>query len=344
MANVDRRPELLLEGAIKGKVGKKTWHFQTGNIAQSEGYFPKLKPFMQDFVQAIEKLSNPVNDPKGRKAQVARLDITWPKFSLGGHMALLEAEAAHNVDLGGELHLKFDPLLKADLRIDVLHMLIQLAKAKTGGVAAFLEKVRDAAEKGIDSKTFSAKAVVRLDLIIQGSLEADLKWQKDANQKWIRTRGDKTGQVSMGLTIGLEAAIRAEAKVFYVKMTVGANLQIKGARNASEGVGGIITLFATTAAGKPAVGGDIIFTGAAIYYMFYAEVSKDENVTDEGGRKVQPSRISVVSDQATKLEKRELTKLHEFLKASSWPRRLKETIDLDGEVSDEPIVFNDLEI
>ncbi len=82
-------------------------------------------------------------------------------------------------------------------------------------------------------------------------------------------------------------------------------------------------LFATTAEGKPAVGGEFIFTGATIYYLYYAEVCIRENMNQEGkksgntgvGRYGKGSN----SKNKTYTRREEKSGHHELLKPRTWP-------------------------
>jgi len=89
---------------------------------------------------------------------------------------------------------------------------------------------------------------------------------------WGSLGGDKTAKASLGVTIGLAAEASVTSSIFFVEVRAGVSMELQGARNKGEGIGIINTIYATTAADKPAVGGSIVFTGATLYYSYYAEV------------------------------------------------------------------------
>ncbi len=83
-------------------------------------------------------------------------------------------------------------------------------------------------------------------------------------------------------------------------------------------------LFATTAEGKPAIGGEFIFTGATIYYLYYAEVSIRES---ENGNGRKHGRTDGNTGQGTaKKKSKEYTRReeksgkYELLAPQTWPK------------------------
>ena len=237
---------------------------------------------MADFVKRIDDIALNVDKNKG----LVKFNLTWPSVSLGGDIELKENNNTHEVDIGGEISFKMDPLVKADVRTDLLEWLILAA----GPYAVFLKKIKTKAAQGIGTKNINAKAVIAIELVIVGEVKASLKWSKSAQDKWLTTEGDKSGAAEAGVTVGLEAKIRVETKIFYVVITMGAELHVKGAASTTEGIGIFASLYATTEKNKPAFGGSVKFTGAAIYYTYYAEVGSEEVDSDEekdqsGGRR-----------------------------------------------------------
>ncbi len=224
------------------------------------------------------------------------------------------------MDFGGKIDFKLNPLIGADVHVDILQVLIRRAP----GISSFLTMVRERAAKGIGNDKVSASAIVELNLIISGQVAATLAWKKNAKDKWLSAEGEKTAKRSVSLTISLEGKIEVKTKIFYVKITVGAGFDIKGSRSKTEGIGGVMDLFATTAEGKPAVGGEFIFTGATIYYLYYAEVSIMENPSAEVASSASGKR-SVSSEGTTQKNKtyarrEEKSGKYELLEAQTWPK------------------------
>ncbi len=259
----------FLEGELGYYIGDSTWKFKKGKI---EDYFPKLGAAAGSVVRGIDALTGAAEEENKKYGKIVKVQLK-SKVSLGADVELLESRGYYDVDFGGKIDFKLDPLIGADVHVDILQVLIRRAP----GISSFLTMVREKAAKGFDNKKVSASAIVELNLIISGQVAATLAWKKNAKDKWLSTEGDKTAKRSVSLTVSLIGKVRAEAKIFYVKITVGVGFELKGARSKTEGIGGVMDLFATTAEGKPAVGGEFIFTGATIYYLYYAEVCVEEN-------------------------------------------------------------------
>jgi hypothetical protein len=235
--------------------------------------------------------------------------------TLGADVELLEAKGGYDVDFGGKIEFKLDPLIGADVQVDILQILIKRAP----GISPFLTMVREKAAKGVNTEKVALTAVVELNLIITGQTAISMEWKKQAKDKWLSTAGDKTAKRSVSLTVSLEGKIKVEGRVFFVKVTFGAGFEVKGSRRKTEGVGGVMELFATTAEGKPAVGGEFIFTGATIYYMYYAEVSvkENQNSQDNKASRIAPGRGA---NAKKSYARREESGKHELLKAKTWPK------------------------
>lgn len=218
----------------------------------------------------LRKFADRIDDmivaKKEKDSSPIKVDLTWPKIELSGDIELQEVETSHQVELGGSVSLNMSPLIEADMTLDIVHWLIKCAPP---GYSQFLEEVRERAAKGIGSKNINANAVVALDLTISGGLGGKLAWKKPANKPW---RGDATGKAA--LSFKLKAEVSADATIFYVKIQIGMTATLASDAGDAEGVGATFNLNAVVAQGKPALDGFIEFTGAAIYYTYYAEVSR----------------------------------------------------------------------
>jgi len=328
--------ELKLLAKINGNLSKKNWAFETSKSNDTNKYFPDIHEKVDGLVKRIDKFKTMKNQDEDIDVGLVNLNIGWPNISIGGNIELKEATNDFDVDVGGDLSLAFSPLIKADLKTDILDWFVSLVGGPFG---EFLRRVKIQAAKGIGTKKFNAKAILALEVIVNGSLSAELKWEKTAKEKWLSTVGNKTGSASLGLTIGLVGVIKGETQIFRVKITIGAEFHLKGARNSSEGIGGIVTLFATTAKDKPAIGGKFEFTGAALYYTYYAEVGsaeiESERTSDaSSGRKKSglASQASQTSSSESKLKEDRLEKFHEFFAPFEIPR--KNSIDKPIPISD----------
>jgi len=326
------KSQLKLASKINGNVGSKDWAFETSNSKDTKDFFPKIFETVDGLVKRVDEFAA-MSDPDAKNGADAniglvKLNVGWPNISLGGNIELKEAADDFDVDVGGDISLSFAPLIKAELRTDILDWFVSI----TGGpFGEFLRRVKIQAAKGVGTKNFNAKAIVALEIVMSGSLSADLKWEKNAKEKWLSTAGDKTGSASLGLTIGLVGVIKGETQIFRVKVTIGAELHLKGAKSPADGIGGIVTLFSTTAKGKPALGGKFEFTGAALYYTYYAEVGSAEvestnSATSSSGRRSSARTEAAVapSKTETSFKEKELEKLHEFFAPFTIPSENKD--------------------
>ena len=308
-----------LSANINGNVGEKNWAFETSDKNEADRYFPSIQNSIRGLVYKLDDFYRKADSKKG----LVRFNITWPSISLGGNIELKESSDNFDVDIGGEVYLNFAPLFKADVKMDLLEWLLLF----TSPLGPFLQEIKTkAASDGIGTKKLNAKAVIAIDLILSGEASTTLNWKKSANDKWLTTQGDKVSEATAGVTIGLEAKIKAEAKIFYVKITFGAELHIKGANNASQGIGIFFTIFATTEKDKPAIGGKIEFTGAAIYYTYYSEIGSEELQSDQADANNTRTRgsgskvASKKSNKETKAKENKMEKLTEVFPADYWPK------------------------
>ena len=310
-----KKSEFGLKVELNGNVGKKDWKFETGAKRDAERYMPGIQNTMRGLIYKLDDYYRKADTSKG----LVRFTVTWPSISIGGNIELLEDKNDFSVDVGGEVFLKLDPLIKADIRTDILEWLISFT-----AMGPFLQKIKSKAADGVGSDNLNAKAIIAIDLIVTGEASANLNWKKSASEKWLSTSGDKAMEAKAGVTIGLEAKIQAEAKVFYVKITMGAELHVKGAENTSEGIGIFLTLYATTEKDKPAVGGKVKFTGAAIYYTYYAEIGKEDVVSDSGSNQKRTRNAGSVfgpkTSQEHKLKEDRMEKITEIFAADEWPK------------------------
>lgn len=329
---------LKLAANISGNVGEKNWAFETSSSKQIDKYFPELHEKVDNIVKRLgefKSMSNPdAKAEKDKDTALIKFKVDWPNISLGGNIELKEAIGSNEVDIGGDINFGFNPLLKADVRTDILDWFIT---GVGGPFGEFLRRVKVKAAKGVGTETINAKAIVALEVVVSGNLSATLKWEKNAKEKWISSKGDKTSEASASLNIGLEGKIQGETKIFRVKIVMGAELHLKGATSVSEGIGGTLTLFATTAENKPALGGSFKFTGAALYYTYYAEIGSaqiENNDTQETTRRRGSSNArgaaAIEAQKDTKLKEDRLKKLHQFFDPQEWPKSDKRNTPVTG--------------
>jgi len=303
----DAKAEWLTKGKIGGNIGERTLSYDTETKKEANNYFPGLQGTLGDMLGQIDKFSS----AKGALNSLGKLSVE-SAVSLGGGLELKESNKNYAVGLGGDISINLNPLLGATVSVDIFDYLAMQA----GG--PILLEYKKMAEKG-ESHAVVIKAVIS----VKGNVTANLKWEKGVDDQWLSTEGDKSGQAALGVTIGLAAEISVKTKIIFTEIcvAVGAKASLQGARNNAEGIGIIAALTATTAEGKPAVAGSIAFTGATLYYSYYAEVgvteAKSKPMANQTGRRTGKKPKSESSNK--KLTAGKESKI-EIFKYSEWPK------------------------
>ena len=171
---------------------------------------------------------------------------------------------------------------------------------------------------------FDAELYVKF--IAEGSIAAKCEWKKEVDNSWLSLEGDKTASASAKITFKLEAVAKAKAEAFCVKISIGAELHVAGAKSSAEGIGIETTLFATTEDNKPALGGNIRFTGMAIYYTSWAEAgiktaeSDNDKVNSSGRGDSETKSVKNTNTSDVGIEnKKQYDKSQIIFKESIWP-------------------------
>ncbi|MFQ3170722.1 MAG: hypothetical protein ACI9DG_000746 [Oleispira sp.] len=296
--------------------GKST---STGN---KEVTFPKLESMLTSIVSKLDDVKNSkqeaglnsvgktISDVKKNTGSedLIIVEVEPPKISLGGGLKLAESSATGEVGMAGNVTLDLSPLIGLKVETDLLDWLIITF---SGGLGAFLLKVKGLAARSkakiaeIESSGVLTSAVKKdmtkelsdnkgkaifdaelyVKFIAKGEISAKCEWKKDVDNSWLSVEGDKTASASAKITFKLEAVAKAKAEAFCVKISIGAELHVAGAKSSVEGIGIETTLFATTTENKPALGGNIRFTGMAIYFTSWAEAGIKTMESDDATKK-----------------------------------------------------------
>lgn len=324
--------------------------------------FPKLESLLASITSKMDDIKNKNQEIALKKAgktlsdfkansgskDLVNVEVKPPKIALGGGIKLAESSKTGDVGMEGSVTLDLDPLIGMTVDTDLLDWLIMTF---SGGLGAFLLKVKglaarskakqaEIANSGVLSsaakkdmakelKDKEGKAIFDAELyvkfIVDGSISAKCEWKKDIDNSWLSVEGDKTASASAKITFKLEAVAKAKAEAFCVKISIGAELHVAGAKSSAEGIGVETTLFATTAENKPALGGNIRFTGMAIYFTSWAEAgiktaksdSKIDEVLDRDDEEEE-----VVTDAAMS-EKKQYDQSQVIFKEHTWPEEGK---------------------
>lgn len=334
------------EGRLKGEIGNRDWKIEAGIGRNTDDFFPNIRSVIDDMLERLREITsarvkaiggltseNTAFDPE----EITKSSITWPQVSLGGNVELQEIANSHSVGFGGELFLKMDPLIKADLKIDIIDWLV----IKKTPHRKFFRTVRDRVREGVGTNNVNASADLVVELSIEGGLEADLKWERAAGKRWRGEDSDKSAEMSTSLLIGLRGSVEVTARMFYVKAKAGVEIKLQGARKDSEGIGAVMNFWATTANDKPRLGGRVDFTGAAIYYAYYAELGSSETDTGDVSTAVKSGRDrrAQMKDQtqpkkSAEINERVMSKLVDIFKPNHWPKK-PESEKQDGYELDE---------
>ena len=182
------------------------------------------------------------------------------------------------------------------------------------------EAIKEAEAEGKEKeKVFAHELYVKFTA--DGEITAKCKWEKKVDDSWLSLEGDKTASASAKITFKLAAVAKAKAEAFCVKISIGAELHLAGAKSSAEGIGIETTLFATTAENKPALGGNIRFTGMAIYFTSWAEAGLKTVESDNAAKKKfkRKNGKPVKKTEVNLNEKKKYDHKQVIFKESTWP-------------------------
>jgi hypothetical protein len=213
----------------------------------------------------------------------------------------------------GDLAISMAPLIGFEGEVDLIEWIII---ACVGPLANAIIEARDlAAGEDNDDKKF--KASIYLNLKPTGKISSDFKWVKGIDDSWLSTEGEKSGEAKAEIAFELEGGAKAEGDIYWVKVEAGAEIGVKGAEGG--GVGITATLTATTAEDKPALAGQLQFSGMKITYSCFVKVSveiaKSEDDGSFGGT-VKKKIIEVVKKAEKTVEKKGDLPVFDVIK---WP-------------------------
>ncbi|MCP4494684.1 MAG: hypothetical protein GY820_46385 [Gammaproteobacteria bacterium] len=284
--------------ALEGKFDTSDWKLEHNSIDSLKDFFPKWHEFLNPLVEKFEEMHSFGKEKaealeSGGKAKTGistggsdaliKFDLKT-QLALSGKLKLEEVTGASDVGFGGEIGIKLSPFLGAEVSTDIIDWIVAYFDRQKNAHTGLIGRVRDRLEQGVGNKAANVKALIALVFSVDGRLDGDFKWHKQAASDWQTTAASDTS-ASAKLQIGmkLEGKIRVEGRVFVVKFIYGVRLAMAGASQSSDGVGIYASLAATSAAGKPALGGEIGFTGVAIYYSYYLETFVKGDVSDDKG-------------------------------------------------------------
>ena len=320
--------------------------------------FPKLESMLTSITSKLDNIKNNCQETALNSAgktlsdlkkeagtdDLVIVEIVPPKVSLGGGIELAESSKTGMVGMAGSVALDLSPLIGLKVETDLLDWLIMTF---SGGLGAFLLEIKglaarskakkaeidgsgvlnSAAKKDMtkELKDKEGKAIFDAELYVkftaEGSISAKCEWKKDVDDSWLSVEGDKTASANAKITFKLAAVAKAKAEAFCVKISIGAELHLAGAKSSAEGIGIETTLFATTAENKPALGGNIRFTGMAIYFTSWAEAGLKTVESDNAAKKKfkRKNGKPVKKTEVNLSEKKKYDHKQVIFKESTWP-------------------------
>lgn len=310
----------FLDAGLSGNIHKNTWNFDSKGQSEISDYFPALKEYITEFVEKLDDIANKTAETAAESGGIAvggdalKFKVAWPKVTLGGGGSLQEVKGNNTVDLEGNLKLSMSPLLGLDIEADIVDWLMWNAGPHGELIRAIRNKIKD----GIGTDNIRASADISVKLKMKGRVDVDFEWKKTAGDTWQITKGDGTGETAAAITVGMEGKAVADTQIFMVKIAIGITVGIMGANSSSEGIGVGLSLFATTKADRPAIGGEVQFTGVAVYYTYYAEASVKEA---ESKNKVR-TRSATNRRGVKKQVQQETQNKFVLLNSRSWPKNV----------------------
>ena len=210
---VRRSGHFTLEGKIKVSHGGSDW--EIGAKAEKEkhapgspalrGLFDGAQKFLDDFGPLVEDICNRSGHVRGSHAPT--LKMRWPKLTLGGKMETVEAPDSHKVLMQGNIDLKFEPLIGAEIKVEILGWLLdmvrRLGSPESRIVANVLLKAKNAAQKGIEFGDSRIQAEIGIDFTMGGEAKGGIG---------VRYLAGELKECSAMVGGGVDIAIKAYAK------------------------------------------------------------------------------------------------------------------------------------
>jgi len=244
----------------------KTHEYDTESESDKTSAFSTLQNALSGLFDKIDKMNSKVKS--GEDNKLVTLDIEYPKLELEGKLALEEQPKSGEVGMAGHLGIKMDPLIGFKGNVDLIEWIII-------GCAGPLSKAITNARKlaaGEENKDQKFKASISLDLKPEGKISTDFKWDKSIDNSWLSTEGEKAGEAKAEISFKLEGSAKAEGDLYWVKVEAGVDVGMEAAEGGG-GVGITATLASTTAEDKPALAGQLHFSGMKITYSCFVKAS-----------------------------------------------------------------------
>ncbi|WP_414896485.1 hypothetical protein [Rhodovulum sp. YEN HP10] len=218
-------PSVALTGKLDGTFGATTFSIEGEGESKTdpENHSRSLVPFLDKTLSKLQGLTGEgsrtsENSTHSSISVFHKVDLGTSKFKLVEHPS---DPAAVGID--ADVTMGFAPLIGIEAKLDIIDALLTAARASAAsGLAAALQKARDAAAKGVGSKDgpahFVAKAGVTLEITGQiGIGTVDLKRTVNS-PKW-----DGAGEVGGSLGLAVVAIVEAEGRIYRISGSLSAS-------------------------------------------------------------------------------------------------------------------------
>ena len=166
----------------------------------------KLLNVLEPITAFVEKAKAEGKNPKGlpiKKGLPIEPTFMLPYISIGGGSELVEASDGPGVFQQGSFDLKFDPLIGAGIKIDIVDL---IATAVNPTAAEVIAIARKRAKEGIDIKGVKVRGVLECNFTIKGIIEGGV------NAKFPKM--EASGSIAGKIPFGIQGEISAEGQVF----------------------------------------------------------------------------------------------------------------------------------
>lgn len=269
-----------------------------GAKADSDPLSRKLFSFTQG---TLNKLANMLDSFSGLES--TKFEVRWPKLTMAASLKLAEVKQKPDVVLEGRFSIGAEPLIGAQVQLDILDWLIMATASGLGGppgavLGRLLVKAKARLKEGKDPQRIKVEGKDELqDKMLPAGLKADLGivfsmggdiggalgWVCDVDG--VHPDGDKA-KIEAGIDFKLEAFVKAELSIFIVRAAAGASIGIKSADGKGPSrIAGVVRPNPATITSKKRgphgnyfnLVGQIEFNGLAIHYALYAEIGGNGN-------------------------------------------------------------------
>jgi len=300
----------------------KPHEYDTESESNKTSAFSTLQNALSGLFDKIDEMNSKVKS--GEDTKLVTLDIEYPKLELEGKLALEEQPKSGEVGMAGHLGIKMDPLIGFTGNVDLIEWIII---GCAGPLADAIKKARKlaAGEENDDQKV---KASISLDLKPTGKISADFKWEKSIDNSWLSKEGEKSGEAKAEIAFELVGEAKAEGDFYWVKIEAGVTIGVK-AMKGNGGVGITATLTSTTAVDKPALAGQLHFSGMKATYSCFVKSSVKKaksGDTDGGFGGVIKKKLKVLNQEVEKED--ELPIFDDF----KWPSDPTPTVITQGHI------------